>query len=79
MATTKLEKLEYTKRAMMLENSQKDLYYAYFLMATQIEAGDVKTACAFINGYRFGIAIDPNFWNPLPQKHKIGILKHEVK
>jgi len=54
----KLEKLEYTKRAMMLENSQKDLYYAYFLMATQIEAGDVKTACAFINGYRFGIAID---------------------
>lgn len=74
----KLEKLEYTKRAMMLENSQKDLYYAYFLMATQIEARDVQTACAFINGYRFGIAIDPTFWNPLPEKHKIGILKHEV-
>jgi len=57
----------------------KEPFYGFFLiMLNKIWRKDLPTAGVSKNGINYQLAINEDFWNNLPDDHKIGLLKHEL-
>lgn len=44
----------------------------------EVDQKKTKTACVGLNGIRFKLTINPNFWEKLSEEHKMGLLIHEL-
>jgi predicted metal-dependent peptidase len=57
----------------------KEPFYGFFLiMLNKVWRKDLPTAGVSKNGINYQLAINEDFWNNLPDNHKVGLLKHEL-
>ena len=74
--TTRPEQLAMTSKELMLTEA----FYGMFLIMLNKRWSDrVSTACVSLNGINYQLDICPKFWDDLTPKHRIGLLKHELK
>lgn len=57
----------------------KEPFYGFFLiMLNKIWSKQVPTAGVSKNGINYQLAINEEFWDKLPEAHRVGLLKHEL-
>jgi len=57
----------------------KEPFYGLFLISlNKVWKDKIPTAGVCKNNINYQLLINPEFWNSLPDKHKIGLLKHEL-
>ena len=57
----------------------KEPFYGFFLiMLNKLWTNKVPTAGVSKNGINYQLAINEDFWTKLPEKHQVGLLKHEL-
>lgn len=74
---TKTESLSKTSKELML----REPFYGFFLlMLNKVwDEKRVPTACVSKNNINYQLTINPTFWESLEDKHRLGLLKHELK
>lgn len=72
----KVQSLSKASKDLML----KEPYYGFFLiMLNKLwDSKRVPTAGVSKNGINYQLAINPEFWESLPEEQRLGILKHEL-
>lgn len=54
-------------------------FYGHFSLGVDKKfSNQISTACVYVDGLNHKMLINEDFWNKLPDPHKIGILMHEL-
>ena len=71
----KQESLSKTSKNLML----KEPFYGFFLiMLNKVWNNTIGTAAVSKNGINYQLTISEDFWEPLSDNHRMGLLKHEL-